>query len=105
MAYLVPTDTERDLQDFRARHLLAESRVEARTSLLDKAKVKRRRVGDRLDVSCIAVQLGVGSGNCGELTGKQSRERLRVRGAEIRIGCAPVASNTSSCLPLAASGS
>src|ERR1700756_4578291 len=50
VANLVTANAERDLQDFGAGHLLAESRIEACPTLLDKAEVKGRRVSYRLDV-------------------------------------------------------
>jgi hypothetical protein len=47
---LVAANSQRDLQHLQAADLLAERRIEARSTLFDKSKVKSGHVRDRLDM-------------------------------------------------------
>src|SRR5713101_6643261 len=68
---------------------LSQHGVEARATLLDKRKVKSRRVGDGLEMVSWA-KVGIGSGNCRKLTLTQTGYCLRKReiGIEIGVVCA-----------------
>src|SRR5580704_19093455 len=68
-------DAEQDSQDFDVGYSLSQRRVEAAATLLNRAEVKARGEGDRLEMVgnvewCDiggAVQVIIGSGNCGSI--------------------------------------
>src|SRR5438132_1006375 len=70
-------------------------RVEARATLLNKAKVKSRSESNRFDVVAWVVrvaQFGIVSRNCGMQPSVQTGDCVREGCAEIRVGGAAVAS-------------
>lgn len=73
--YLRTADTNCDFQYFCSGDLLTESRVEAGARLLNKTKVKSRRVGDSLEV-VTGAEVGIGYGNCRMLPNIQTRDCL-----------------------------
>ncbi len=77
-------DAEKDPQDDRMGDFLRQRRVETRPSLLDRAEMKCRRVGDGLDVGGIR-RVGVSAGDCRKLPCGQARNRLGESECRIQI--------------------
>ena len=87
-------DAEEDSQNFEAGYLLRQGRVKAGATLLNKAKVKSGREGDRLDVVTGVVRIaefGIISGNGSMLPGFQARDCIWEDRTEIRVGRASIA--------------
>src|ERR1022692_2928937 len=89
MRYVVAADAHHDFQDLDAGRLLGKRRVQAGAALLNRRKVKRGRVGNRLDVSG-GFEIVVGSGDTRKLSAGQLRDRLFERSAEIGISRAAI---------------
>src|SRR5260370_19712028 len=68
-------DTEQDTQHFQISDPLSQRWVEAGATLLDKPKMERRRVSDRLDVIS-GGEIVIVSGNSRMLSNMQARNRL-----------------------------
>ncbi len=78
-------DTQQDAQDLPMSDPLRQRRVETGATLFDRAKMKARCVGDRLDV-VRRRQVGIGPGNGRKLLPhKQAGDGLREGVAEIRV--------------------
>src|SRR5260370_34499750 len=69
------TDTEEDSQNFWVGYSLSKLRVEAGTTLLNKAKVEARRGGDRLGQVSVG-RVSIRFGNSRMLPSLQTRECL-----------------------------
>src|SRR5438552_18756564 len=87
-------DAEEDSQNFEAGYLLRQGRVKAGATLLNKAKVKSGREGDRLDVVTGVIRIaefGIISGNGSMLPGFHALDCILEVLTGIRDGCAWVA--------------
>src|SRR6266852_9311605 len=69
------TNTEDDSQDFWGGYSLSKSRVEASTTLFNKAEVEASREGNRQDQVSV-VRVSISSGNCRMLPDIQARDCL-----------------------------
>jgi len=95
LGYFVSADADHNAQHFDVVRLLRHRRIEAAAALFDRAEMKRRDIGDRLNVivafkiriGCADV-IGIGSGNRGNSV---ESDRLRKGSAEIGICLAAVA--------------
>ncbi len=93
VGYLVPADAEGDLQHLRTLNFLTHGCVKTRAALLDCCKMKCGRICDGLDVVGI-LHVSIGSRNGGTII---DGDRLRERGAEVRVRCAAIA-NVPACV-------
>jgi hypothetical protein len=89
MSNFISANAEHDPQHFRARRFQTERGVQARSALLNHAKMKRRRVGNHLNVIG-GFRIRTGFGNRRKLPGEQIRQRLREGRPKIRVGGAAV---------------
>src|SRR6266480_2763551 len=86
-------DAEENSENFQASYLLSQRRVEARATLLNKAKVKSGRESDRLDMVAWVVRVAqfvIVSGNGRMLPCFQARDCVRERRTKIRVGGAAI---------------
>ena len=99
--HLIATNTEHNAQDLRLRNELAKGRVKAGATLLDKAEVKGRRVGQCLCVGCWS-EIGISyrdgrKHSIGELRNRLSERSAKVRVCRAAIACIPTGVDRELC--------